>query len=291
MLSIPNPAQNDPHDVLEIAPDIVLVARAEEQLSKLARDAARHASTPQVRAEPDFSARASVPPVDTRYRSAVADKAQARTGQAMTSTRAIRAIAGLLFAVGIGVAGYVWQEAYGDATKESIAALLPQSLTTPSPPASAETPQPPDAPAAQAAEAAAPPPQPAAPGQATADSGAPAAPSPDQAQLLQSMARDLASMGQELEQLKASVAELRTNQEQMSHDIAKASEQKERLKMSALPPRPVAPAPHRPPPSFRPAQAAPVSSPPVAAYVPPPPAAASPRVDPEVPRPPLPVRE
>jgi hypothetical protein len=288
MLSVPNPAQNDPHDVLEIAPDIVLVARAEQQLSRLARDAAKRPANPQVRTEPDFSARSPVPPVEAPFRSTAADNAAARSGAPSMSTRVIRGLAGLLLAVLIGVAGYIWQ-AYGEAAKESVAALLPQSLVTSSQPESAEAAQQPDQPS-QASEAAAPPPQPAAPGQTTADSAAPAAPLPDQAQLLQSMAHHLASLGQELEQLRTSVAELRANQEQMSRDIAKASEQSQRIKMSALPPRPVAAAPHKPPPSFRPAQAAaPIAAPPVAAYVPPPPPAAP--VNPDVPRPPLPVRE
>ena len=289
MLSVPNPTQNDPHDVLEIAPDIVLVARAEQQLSRLARDAAKRPPNPQARTEPDFSARPSVPPVDARFRSTAAGNAAARGGAPSTSTRLIRGLAGLLLAVLVGVAGYIWQ-AYGEAAKESVAALLPESLVTSSQPASAESAQQPDQPS-QASEAAAPPTQPTSSGQTTADSATPAAPSPDQAQLLQSMARDLASLGRELEQLKTSVAELRTNQEQMSRDIAKASEQSQRLRMSALPPRPVAAAPHRPPPpSFRSGQAAaaPIAAPPGAAYVPPPPGAS---VNPDVPRPPLPVRE
>jgi hypothetical protein len=44
------------------------------------------------------------------------------------------------------------------------------------------------------------------------------------------MARDLASEGQEIEQLKAS-------QRQISRDVAKASEQNLRPRMSAPPPR------------------------------------------------------
>jgi hypothetical protein len=291
MLSVPNPTQNDPHDVLEIAPDIVLVARAEQQLSRLARDAAKRSPNPQVRSEPDFSARPSVPPVDTRFRSTVAGNAASRGGARSTTTRLIRGLAGLLLAVLIGVAGYIWQ-AYGDVAKESVASLLPQSLTTSSAPEGAEAPRQPDQPS-QASEAAAPPQQPASAGQTTADSAAPAAPLPDQAQLLQSMARDLASLGQELERLKTSVAELKANQDQMARDIAKASEQSQRLRVSALPPRSVAAAPHRPPPSFRPAQAAaaPIAAPPVGAYVPPPPPPAAAPVNPDVPRPPLPVRE
>ena len=54
MLSVPNPTQNDPHDVLEIAPDIVLVARAEQQLSRLARDAAKRPKMRKFAVSPIF---------------------------------------------------------------------------------------------------------------------------------------------------------------------------------------------------------------------------------------------
>jgi hypothetical protein len=58
-----------------------------------------------------------------------------------------------------------------------------------------------------------------------------AALSPELTQLLQSMAHDLATLGQGIEQLKAS-------QEQMARVIAKASEQNLRSKIPASPPRP-----------------------------------------------------
>jgi hypothetical protein len=73
-----------------------------------------------------------------------------------------------------------------------------------------------------------------------------------------SMARDLATAGHEIEQLKASIEQLKINQEQMTRDnaraaeqfkasqeqmardIANASEQSPRPKISAPPPRPTA---------------------------------------------------
>jgi septal ring factor EnvC (AmiA/AmiB activator) len=76
--------------------------------------------------------------------------------------------------------------------------------------------------------------------------------------LLQSISRDLAIAGQEIEQLKAGMEQLKTNQEQMARDnaraaeqfkasqeamardIAKASEQSQRHQISAPPPRPIA---------------------------------------------------
>jgi hypothetical protein len=67
--------------------------------------------------------------------------------------------------------------------------------------------------------------------------------SPEPAQVLQTMARDLASVEQQIEQLKAS-------QEQMTRLIAKASEQNLRPKTSAPPPRPIATPTRRPVPTL-----------------------------------------
>ena len=70
MQAIQSPASNDPHDVLEIAPDIVLVARAEEELSKLARDAKARAPElpPQPKPGPRLVEDSSVPSIDTGFR-------------------------------------------------------------------------------------------------------------------------------------------------------------------------------------------------------------------------------
>jgi uncharacterized membrane protein (DUF106 family) len=78
-----------------------------------------------------------------------------------------------------------------------------------------------------------------------------AALSPDLTQLLQSMARDIATLEEGMEELKASqkqiardnanaVEQLKASQEQMARVIAKASEQNLRPKISAPPPRPAA---------------------------------------------------
>jgi hypothetical protein len=93
---------------------------------------------------------------------------------------------------------------------------------------------------------------PAAPAQLVPESVAPttAALPPDLAQVLQTMSRELASVGQGIEQLKASqeqmardnarIAEqLKANQEQLGRLAARAPEQNQRPKTSvALPPRP-----------------------------------------------------
>src|SRR6266851_5394636 len=75
------------------------------------------------------------------------------------------------------------------------------------------------------------------------------------APLLQSMARDLATVGQRIEQLKASIDQLRAGQQQMSREIAKpfeskASEQNLRRKASAPPPRPTAASTRKPVPTL-----------------------------------------
>jgi uncharacterized iron-regulated membrane protein len=176
---------------------------------------------------------------------------------------AVRGLAGLLLAACIGVAAMAWQSSYGDAAKEMIARWAPQSVATSSPPP--ENPglaAQPSAPAAQAAAAKTASPQPALMAQTVPEDVAPTAapPSPELTQVLQSMARDLATLGQEIEQLKASqeqmardnantAEQLKASREQMARVLAKASEQNLRPKMSAPPPRPTATPTRRPVPT------------------------------------------
>src|SRR6267378_4511621 len=140
---------------------------------------------------------------------------------------AVRGFTGLLLAACIGAAAIAWQSPYGDAA--IIATWAPQRVATSSPPL--ENPG-----LAQTA------PEDVAP---TA-----AALSPELTQLLQSMARDIATLGQGIELLKASqeqmardnanaAEQLKASQEQMARVIAKASEQSLRPKISAPPPRPI----------------------------------------------------
>jgi hypothetical protein len=316
MHSTQNPQQVDPHADPH---DDVLVARIDEELSKLAHVAMRDPLDPQTHMGSDFSAGAAVPPVDTTFRPAAVNHVQAPRLRPSFGVRAMRGFVGFLLAVCIGVAGVVWQ-AYGDAAKQMIARWTPQLVATSSPPPeSPGLPEQPNPPAVQANAANAAPPQPAPPAQAAAEGVAPAAAAPESAVLLESMARELASARQEIDQLKAS-------QEQMSREMAKsseakakayeakaslakasqikasqtkASEQNLRPRISALPPRSVAAPVRRPmPPSYPPPQAAaPVLPQAPAPYVPrqpeaPPQATAQPQAEPElspVPRPPMPV--
>ena len=294
MHSTLNPKQNDdPHDVLVVvAPDVVLVAPTDEELSKLARTL-RHTSNPQTRTGSDLPAGPTVPAVDTTFRPAVSD-VRVPGRRRSIGRRAARAVtAALLLAACSGVAAIAWQS-YGDAAKQMIAQWAPQRvLTSLLPLEKPALPAQPTPPAVEAATANAAPPQPAPVAQTAPEGVAPtaAAPSVESAQSLRSMAHDVASVGQEIEQLKASIEELKASQQQMSRDIAKASEQNLRLKISAPPPRSAAARARRPMPPLPPPQAA-------APYVPrqpepQPQATAQPQADPElasVPRPPMPVR-
>src|SRR6266850_6544928 len=214
-----NPKQTDPPHVLVARADEELahaheqitradeeLARAEEQLTKLEKDAARRAGPGK---------------------------------RPLFDRPAVRGFTGLLLAACIGVAAIAWQSPYGDAAKQIIARSAPQLVLTSSLPLeNVGLPAQPSPPTVQATAAKTAPPQPAPLAQTAPEDVAPtaAALSPESAQQLQSMARDLAAVGKEIEQLKASqeqmardnahVAEqLKAIQEQMARDIAKVSEQ------------------------------------------------------------------
>jgi hypothetical protein len=179
---------------------------------------------------------------------------------------AVRGLTGLLLAGCIGVAAIAWQSPYRDAAKEVIARLAPQRVATSSPPL--ENPGPaalPSQPGVQAAAAETAPPQPESLAQTAPEDVASTAValSPELTQLIQSMARDLATLGQGIEQLKASqeqmardnanaAAQLKANQEQMARVLAKVSEQSLRPRIPTPaptpPPRPTTTAPRRPAP-------------------------------------------
>jgi septal ring factor EnvC (AmiA/AmiB activator) len=182
---------------------------------------------------------------------------------------AVRGFIGVILAACIGVAAVAWQSPYGDPARDVITRWAPQlalaSTLLPEKPAPPAQPSPP---AVQAAAAQAAPLQPAPLAQSAPEHVAPAvaALSPELTQLLQSMARDLANLGQSIEQLKASQQQmardhvnavdlLRVSQEQMARAIAKTSEAKTseqnlRPKISAPAPRPIAAPPRKPVPTL-----------------------------------------
>ena len=308
---------DDPHDFLVVPPDAVRVVPGEEELSDLLRAAARQQADPQIHAEQGSVAAPPVPPVDTTFRPSAVNDVLGSGGGPSIGRRMGRAFAALLLAACIGAMAVGWQ-AFGYAGKKLIVRWTPQFVLTSlsmdkwglSAPSTSPSPE------ADTADAS----QPAALARSEPEAVAAnaASQSPDSPQLLQSMARDLASVSQEVEQLKASIEQLKTSQLQMSRDVAKASENKAsenkspenrvseqnaRARMLA-PSRPVVARAHKPAP-YPPAQAYP---PPQAAapYVPQAyvprqpepsplsPAAGQPQPEPgfePVPRPPMPVRQ
>jgi hypothetical protein len=308
-------APDDRRDFVVIPSDQVRVAPSDAEITDLLRAAARQHSEAGAHAAPDPSV--PVPAVDTTFRAtAVNDDAPAR-GQTF-GRRLMRAVAALLLAMGIGAAALTWQT-FGYAAKKVLLTWAPKWAIVASLPLEKLGLAPESKPSDDAADA--PPAQAAAPAQTnTADSGAPAnaaanasTPSADSTQQLQSMGHDLANANQEIEALKASIAELKASQQQMSRDLAKAAsdrvaEQAARAKAAAArKPAPppysptttaAAPAPaYRPSPSAYSAQAAvPQPSPQATAqpYVPPPPMQLRPQADPGLPstamRPPMPVQ-
>jgi len=225
-----NPKQSDPRHVLIARADEELahayeqitsadeqIGRAEEQLSKLERDAARRA-VPGKRPS--------------------------------LGRRVVRGLIGLMLAACIGVAAIAWQSPYGDAAKQIIARWVPQLVLTSSPPLeNPGLPAKPSPPTVQMAAANTAPTLQAPLAQTALEDVAPtaAALSPELVQFLQSMAHDLATLGQGIEQLKAgqeqmardnanAAEQLKASQEQMARVIAKASEQN-LPKIPAPPPR------------------------------------------------------
>jgi hypothetical protein len=291
---------DDPHDVVVVAPDVVQVVPADEELSNLLHDAARHLSDAQTRTGSGVPAGAAVPSVDTTFRPSAVNDVLVPGHLRSIGRGAMRAFTALLLAACIGGAAIAWQ-AYGDAAQQTIANWAPQlALTSSLPPEKPALPEQPAPTAVQADAATAASPQPAPLAQTAAEGVAPtaAAVSAESAQLLQSMARDLASVRQETEQLKASIEQLKASQQQMSRDIAKASEQNLRPRISAPPPRSAAAPARKPMPPSLPPQAAAAPALPLAAAPslprqgePQPPAPSQPQAEQlsSVPRPPMPV--
>ena len=251
MDSTVNPEQTDPRGVFSRAE----IARAFEQIG--AADEPLMSTPAQDAARPP----AATPP-------AAAKNVQVPGDRPSLVRPAVRGFVGLLLAACIGVAAIAWQSAYGDAARQIIASWAPQLVLTSSTPL--EKPPLPVQPSPSAVQAAAAKTalSPTAPlAQTAAEDVVPtAAPSPELTQLLQSMARDLATLGQAIEQLKASqeqmardnanaAEQLKASQERMARVIAKtseakASEQNLRPRMSAPPPRPTATPTRKPVPTL-----------------------------------------
>lgn len=235
----------------------------------------------------------------------------------------------VFLAICAGVAATMAWHVYGDQAKQRLSSLLPQFVVNaPAPTQSANAAEPQDvtsqtappqptadaptpAPAQESSNTASDAPTPAAPTPATPAASEPA---PTQAALPPEVTQSLDTMAQEIASLKQTVEQLRAGQQQLSSDVAKLSEQAARHKVTEQTPKPasrqrprhsstpaaasrtpvasrtVAPAPPPQPQSQRqdyrqvPAQREAYIPPPAPARLPPPPG------DSSVPRPPMPLQ-
>ncbi|MEH2518400.1 DNA repair ATPase RecN [Bradyrhizobium sp. AZCC 1610] len=222
------------------------LARVNEQISRMEGDAARHSSDPK---------------------RAVKELRQPSRGRP-----ALRGLIGLLLTAGICAAAFAWQS-YGETVRPMISRWAPQlasSLPSEAPKLAVEQ----SPPAVQVAAADAALSQLPPPAQTVPQAAAAAPIPPEVTQSLETMARDLANVQQEIEQLKASQEELarenartaeqlKASQEQIARAISSASEQNLRPRTpaatsaatSATPPRPVATPARKPVSALQPTQA------------------------------------
>jgi hypothetical protein len=213
------------------------LARVTEQLAKMDRDAPRPPSAgpgPSPGPGPSAGPRPQSPP-----------RRPARG-----------AFVGLPLSACIVVAGLVLYSSYGSGAKLLVARWAPQLALTPSlPPENPPLPAQPALSTVQVAAAEAAPPQATLLAQTAPQDAAPTATPalPDPTQLLQKMARDLANLERNIEQLRANqqqmavdnskaIGELKASQEEIKRVLAKVSEQN--------PPR-TSPPPTQPTPTLR----------------------------------------
>lgn len=288
---------NDPHDAVQISPDVVRASRLTSEAPTLApeftaRPEPKFAPEPKLSPEPKFipvsAPPAAAPSVDTAVRVTASDGHNRR--KRSTAGKWLRgAFVTFLFAGGSAAATIAWEK-HGDIATQKLAewtpalmSLLPSTSQT-TPVAAAQT-APPVAPDQATDQTAAT--TPAAP--VVTAAAAPAATPADATQTVESMTRDIAAMAQQIEQLKANIAELKTGQEQMVREMAKPPAPKPvaevkppvdpRARASALPqraPAPIPPPVRKPKPvvshSYMPAYSPPLAPPPPpsqAAAVPP----------------------
>ncbi|MCG2637714.1 MULTISPECIES: hypothetical protein [Bradyrhizobium] len=297
---------NDPHDAVQISPDVIKASRVGSEAPTLApeftaRPEPKFPLERKFAIEPKFSPvsepqaaapQAVAPSVDTAVRvTASDDRIEPKRSAAGKWLRG--AFLTFLFAGGSAAATIAWEK-HGDTATQmlaewtpTLASLLPSTSQT-APVAAAQA-APPVAQDQTADQTVLPPAPPVA--TAAAAPAAPAATQTDAAPAVESMTRDIAAMAQQIEQLKANIAELKAGQEQMVREMAKSpapkpiAEAKSPVnppaRVSALPPRAPAPMPVRKPkpvvshtyaPAYAPAPLAP-PPPSQAAAVPPPPVA------------------
>ncbi|MCK1360513.1 hypothetical protein [Bradyrhizobium sp. 199] len=326
---------NDPHDAIQISPDIVLASRPISVAPALTPDVTTRPE-PKFAPEPKFSLERKIslepkfspvseppaaPPhsVDTAVRVAAGDGHGPRKRSAVG--RWMRgAFVTFVFAGGSAAATVAWEK-HGDTAKQMLAEWTPVAaslLPSVSQTATSQTAPVAAAQASPAAEQAAPPAaqaavdqtadQPVAPPSSQVAAARPAATPPDAGQSVQSITRDLAAMAQQIEQLKANIAELKAGQEQMAREASKPPKPMAEVKpvdprahAAAVSPRAPSPPPVRKPkpvvshtymPAYSPAPLAPPPPPSQASAMPPPVTTTQAVADDDGPivRPPMPLR-
>jgi hypothetical protein len=247
MDSSDNTKQTDPRDVSPglSTQDIELVARADERLA--------HAYQ-QIASADEQLARVNAQISRMEY-DAARKKAVNKLRRPARGRPALRGFIGLLLAACIGFAAFASQS-YGETARLMISRWAPQ-LASSLPSATPELAAQESRPAVQVAAADAAISQLSPPAQTVPQDAAPVPIPPEVTQSLQTIARDLASVQQQIEQLKASQQELarenartaeqlKASQEQMARAIANASEQNLRKTSAAAsanpPPRVANPA-------------------------------------------------
>ena len=313
MSSTLNPPKIDPKDIPTLAPEVV-ATRADHDVAKSDPGGRPAASAAQKGAE--AAAGAKAPPVDTTFRATSTDPVKGEPRKSF-GRRLLRGVIGMILTACVAGAAMLWQS-HSDVVRQivtkSVAPIIVALLSRKESPVVEESSGSPVVQASVAPAASAP-----SASQNVADnpgSTAAASPSPEAAQLLQSLARELTNLRQDMEQMKAAIAELKASDDQMAREIVKASdratdkalEQALRPKVSMASPQaqPIAIPVRKPPqpPVARPVQSRPVSATPqAAAYVPrpaesraaappPPQSAAAPPMDLSAPpRPPGALRE
>ena len=253
-------SNNDPHDAVQISPDVVRASRLSNEAPTLApeftaRPEPKFAPEPKIHPEPKVGPvsepQAAAPLVDTAVR-VMANDGHSRPKRSAAGKLLRGAFVTFLFAGGSAAATIAWEK-HGDTATQmlaewtpALASLLPStSQTAPVAAAQAAPPVAQDQATDQTAAT------PAAP--IVTAAAAPAATQADATQTVASMTRDIAAMAQQIEQLKANIAELKAGQEQMVRDMAKTPASRPiaeakppvdpRARVSALQPRPSAPMP------------------------------------------------
>jgi hypothetical protein len=311
---------NNPHNFVIVPSDQVQPDPSDTEITDLLRAVARHQSESVSRNSTSVSVQ--LPALDTKFR-ATAVNEDLPAPRRSFGRWLMRTAAALLLAMGIGAAAMSWQT-LGLLGKKAMVKWAPQFALSTSfqwdkfglAPKSAT---------ADEAGADVTPAQAAAPAEGTVDNAAASSVAANNAasasagppQSLQAMARDLASANQQIETLKATIAELKASQQQLTRDLAKvsdkAAEPVAKPKVASIPPHPAVAAAVRkppapayapsatapPPPAYRPvystSQASAMPPPPgVQPYVPPSqPMQLQPQADPNfgsAPRPPMPVQ-